>query len=124
MENGDNAALTATMFMGGKAIVSGVGLGHAPVACAQHGAVARGVDGAVLRADEAVRERWERMVAARLDDGDGGRLSGALLGVSALALCTTLGHLRVNIEYLKFKVVLVGWGALGGVDAGDEGGGW
>ena len=64
------------------------------------------------------------MVATRLDNGDGGWLSGALLGVSALALCTTLGHLQVNIEYLKFKVVLVNWGALGSVDAGDEGGRW
>ena len=82
------------------------------------------MNGAVFGADEAIRERWERIVAARLDDGDRGRLSGALLGVSTLALCTMLGHLRVNIEYLKFKVVLVNWGALGSVDAGDEGGGW
>ena len=93
MENGDNVALTAAMFVGGEAVISGVGLSHAPAACARHGAIARGVNGAVLRADEAVRERWERMVAVRLDDRDGGRLSGALLGVSALALCTTLGHL-------------------------------
>ena len=81
------------MFMGGEAVVSSMGLGHAPAACARHGAVAGGVNGAILGADEAVRKRWERMVAARLDDGDGGRLSGALLGVSTLALGATLGHL-------------------------------
>ena len=75
VENGDNAALTAAMFVGGEAVVSSMGLGHAPAACVRHGAIARGVNGAVLRTDEAVRERWERMVAARLDDGDGGRLS-------------------------------------------------
>ena len=72
MENGDNAALTAAMFVGGEAVVGSVGLGHAPAACAQHGAVVGGVNGAVLGADEAVRKRWERMVAVRLDDGDGG----------------------------------------------------
>ena len=80
------------------------------------------MDGAVLGADEAVGERWERIVAVRLDDGDGGWLTGALLGVSALALGTMLGHLRINIEYLKFKVVLIDWGALSGIDAGDESG--
>ena len=101
-----------------------MGLGHAPAACARHGAIARDVNGAVLRTDEAVRERWERMVAARLDDRDGGWLSGVLLGVSALVLCAMLGHLQVNIEYLKFEVVLIDWGALSGVDAGDEGGRW
>ena len=62
-------------------------------------------------------------MAASLDDGDGGQLTGALLRVSALAFCATLGHLRVNIEYLKFELVLVDWGTLGGKDAGDEGGG-
>ena len=81
------------------------------------------MDGAVFRADEAIRERWERIVAASLDDGDGGRLTGVLLGVSTLALCTTLGHLRVNIKYLKLEIVLVDWGTLGSMDAGDEGGG-
>ena len=64
MENRDDAALTAAMFVGGEAIVSSVGLGHAPAACARHGAVARGMNGGVLGTDEAVRERWERMVAA------------------------------------------------------------
>ena len=81
------------------------------------------MNGAVFGADEAVRERWERMVAARLDDGDGGRLSGALLGVSSLTLCATFGHLQVNIEYLKFEIVLIDWGALGSKNVGDEGGG-
>ena len=93
VENGDNTVLTATMFVRGEAVVGGVGLGHAPVACTRHRTVAGGVNGAVLRTDEAVRKGWERMVAARLDDGDGGRLSGALLGVSVLALGATLGHL-------------------------------
>ena len=93
MEDRDDATLTAAMFVGGEAVVSGVGLGHAPAACARYGTVAGGMDGAILGADEAVRERWERMVAARPDDGDGGRLSGALLGISTLALCATLGHL-------------------------------
>ena len=37
------------------------------------------MDGAIFRADKAVRERWERMVAARLDDGDGGQLGGVML---------------------------------------------
>ena len=124
MKDGDDATLTAAMLMGGETVVGSVGLGHAPAACARHGAVAGGVDGAILGADEAIGERWERMVAARLDDGDGGQLTGALLGVSALALGTTLGHLRVNIEYLKFEVVLVDWGALSSVDVGDEGGRW
>ena len=93
MEDGDDATLTAAMFMGGEAVVGGVGLGHAPAACVRHGTVVGGMDGAVLGADEAIGERWERMVAARLDDGDGGWLTGALLGVSMLALGTTLGHL-------------------------------
>ena len=109
MIDGDDAALTAAMFMGGEAIVGGVGLGHAPAACAQHGAVAGGVDGAILGADEAVREGWERILAARLDDGDGGQLGGVLLGVSLLALCTAFGHLQVNIGYLKLEVVLIDW---------------
>ena len=99
-----------------------MGLGHAPVVCVRHGAIARGVNGAILGTDEAIRERGERMVAARLDDRDGGRLSGALLGVSTLAFCAMLGHLQVNIEYLKFEVMLVDWGALSGIDAGDESG--
>ena len=64
------------------------------------------------------------MVAVRLDDGDRGRLHGTFLGVSTLMLGATLGHLQVNIEYLKFEVLLVDWGALGGVDMGDEGGRW
>ena len=124
MKNGDDATLTAAMFVGGEAVVGGVGLGHAPAACARHGTVAGGVDGAVFGADEAVGERQERIMAARLDDGDGGWLAGALLGVSALALGTTFGHLRVNIECLKLEVMFFDWGALSGVDAGDEGGGW
>ena len=33
------------------------------------------------------------------------------------------GDFRVNIEYLKFELVLVDWGTLGGVDARDEGSG-
>ena len=41
----------------------------------------------------------------------------------SLALCTTFGHLRVNIEYLKLEIVLIDWGALGSMDAGDKGGG-
>ena len=123
MENGDNATLTAAMFVGGEAVVGGVGLGHAPVACARHGAVARGVDRAVLGADKTIGERWERIVAASLDNGDRGRLTGVLLRVSALALCASFGHLRVNIEYLKLEVVLVNWRTLGGMDAGDKGGG-
>ena len=93
MENGDDATLTAVMLVGGEAIVGGVGLGHAPAACTRHGTITGGVDGAVFGTDEAVRERWERIVAARLNDGDGGWLTGALLGVSALALCAMLGHL-------------------------------
>ena len=123
MKNGDDATLTAAMLVGGETVVGGVGLGHAPAACARHGAVAGGVDGAVLGADEAIGERWERMVVARLDNGDGGWLTGALLGISALALGTTLGHLRVNVEYLKFEVVFFDWGALSGMDARDESGG-
>ena len=123
MEDGDDAALTAAVLVGGKTVVGGVGLGHAPAACARHGAVARGVDGAILGANEAVGERRERIMAVSLDDGDGGQLTGALLRVSALAFCATLGHLRVNIKYLKFELVLVDWGALSGVDAGDESGG-
>ena len=95
MENRDDAALTAAMLVRGETVVSGMRLGHAPAACARHRAVAGGVDGAVLRADEAIRERWERIVTASLDDGDGGRLAGVLLGVSALAFGTMLGHLRV-----------------------------
>ena len=63
MKDGDNAALTAAVLVGGETVVGSVGLGHAPAACAQHGAVAGGVDGAVLRADEAIGERWERIVA-------------------------------------------------------------
>ena len=106
MEDGDNAMLTTAMFVGGEAVVGSMGLGHTPAACMRHGAIARGVDRAVLGADEAVGERWERMVAARLDDGDGGRLAGALLGVPLLVLCAMFGHLRVNIEYLKFELVL------------------
>ena len=93
MEDRDNAALTAAMFVRGEAVVGGVGLGHAPAACVRHGTVMGGMNGAILGTDEAVSERWERMVAARLDDGDGGWLTGALLGVSMLALGTTLGHL-------------------------------
>ena len=120
MKDGDDAALTAAIFMGGEAVVGGVGLGHVPAACARHGTVMGGMDGTVLGTDEAIGERWERIVAARLDDGDRGRLTGALLGVSALALCATFGHLRVNIEYLKFEFVLVDWRTLGGMDAGDE----
>ena len=123
MEDGDDATLTTAMFVGGEAVVGSVRLGHAPAACTRHGAIMRGVNGAILGADEAIGERWERMVAARLDDGDGGRLSGALLGVPALALCAMLGHLQVNIKYLKFEVVLVNWGPLGSKNAGDEGGG-
>ena len=65
------------------------------------------MDGAIFRADKAVGERWERMVMVRLNDGDGGRLGGTLLGVSSLMLCATSGHLRVNIEYLKFEVMLI-----------------
>ena len=34
MENGDDATLTTAMLVGGEAIVSSVGLGHAPAACA------------------------------------------------------------------------------------------
>ena len=34
MENGDDAMLTAAMFVGGEAVVGGVGLGHAPTTCA------------------------------------------------------------------------------------------
>ena len=124
MEDRDDAALTAAVLVGGKTVVGGVGLGHAPAACARHGAVAGGVNRAILGADEAIGERWERMVAARLDDGDGGRLTGALLGISVLALCTAFGHLRVNIECLKLEVVLVDWGTLGGIDARDESGRW
>ena len=123
MEDGDDATLTTAVLVGGETVVGGVGLGHAPAACARHRTVAGGVDGAVLGTDEAIGERWERIVAARLDDGDGGWLTGALLGVSALALCATFGHLQVNIEYLKFELMLVDWGALGGMDAGDESGG-
>ena len=93
MENGDDATLTAAMFVGGEAVVGGVGLGHAPAACVRHGTVAGGMSGTILRADKAVGERRERMVVTSLDDGDGGRLSGTLLGVSALALCAALGHL-------------------------------
>ena len=81
------------------------------------------MDRAVLGADEAIGERQERMVVVRLGDVDGGRLTGAFLGVSTLALCTTFGYLRVNIEYLKLEIVLVDWGALGSMDAGDESGG-
>ena len=121
MENGDDTMLTAAMLMRGEAIVGSVGLGHAPAARAQHGAITGGMNGTVFRTDEAVRERWERMVMARLDDGDSGQLSGMLLGVSALALCAMFGHLRVNIEYLKLEVMLVDWRALSGVDAGNEG---
>ena len=33
VENGDNAALTAAMFVGGEAVIGGMGLGHAPAAC-------------------------------------------------------------------------------------------
>ena len=124
MKDGDDATLTAAMFVRGKAIVGGVGLGHAPAACTRHGTVAGGVNRAVLGTDEAIGERWERMVATRLDDGDGGQLTGALLGISALALCTAFGHLRVNIEHLKLEVMLVNWGTLGGIDARDESGGW
>ena len=123
MKDRDDAMLTTTMFVGGEAVVGGMGLGHAPAACARHGTVTGGMNGAILGADEAVRERWERMVVMRLDDGDGGWLSGALLGISALALCAMLGHLQVNIKYLKLEVVLVDWGTLGSIDAGDEGGG-
>ena len=123
MENGDDATLTTAMFVGGEAVVGGMGLGHAPAACTQHRTVVGGMSGAILGADKTVGERWERMVAARLDDGDRGRLSGALLGISVLALCTTLGHLQVNIKYLKLEVMFVNWGTLSGVDAGDEGGG-
>ena len=123
MEDGDDAVLTAAMLMRGEAVVRGARLGHVPAACARHGAIARGVDGAVLGADEAIRERRERIMAASLDDGDGGRLTGALLRVSALALCTMFGHLRVNIEHLKLEVMFVDWGALSGVDARDKGGG-
>ena len=93
MKDGDDATLTAAMLMGGEAVVCGVGLGHAPAACARHRTVAGSVDGAVLRADEAIGERWKRIVAARLNDGDRGRLTGTLLGVSTLALGATLGHL-------------------------------
>ena len=32
MEDGDNATLTAAMFVGGEAVVGSVGLGHAPAA--------------------------------------------------------------------------------------------
>ena len=34
VENEDNAMLTAAMLVGGEAVVGGVGLGHAPAACA------------------------------------------------------------------------------------------
>ena len=80
------------------------------------------MNGAILRTDEAVGERRERMVVARLDNGDWGQLGCALLGVSLLAFCATFGHLQVNIKYLKFELVLINWGSLSGVDAGDEGG--
>ena len=93
MEDGDDAALTAAMLVRGEAVVSGVRLGHAPAACARHGAVTGGVDGAVLRADEAIGEGREGMVTAGLDNGDGGWLSGALLGVPTLALGATFGYL-------------------------------
>ena len=93
MKNGDDATLTAAMFVGGEAVVGGVGLGHAPAACVRHGAVAGGMDRAVLGADKAVRKRWEGVVAAGLDNGDGGRLSGALLGVPALVFGATLSYL-------------------------------
>ena len=93
MEDGDDATLTAAMFVRGEAVVGSVGLGHAPSACVRHGTVAGGVDGAVLGADEAVGERWEGMVMAGLDNGDGGWLGGALLGVPTLALGATLGYL-------------------------------
>ena len=107
MEDGDDAALTTAVLVRGKAVVGGMGLGHAPAACTRHRAVAGGVERAVLGADEAIGERWERIMAASLDEGDRGRLTGALLRVSALAFCATPGHLRVNIEYLKFELVLV-----------------
>ena len=93
MINGDDAALTTAMLMRGEAVIGGVGLGHAPAACTRHGAVAGGVDGAVFRADEAIGEGWEGVVAAGLDNGDGGRLSGALLGVPALVFGATLSYL-------------------------------
>ena len=76
MEDGDDATLAAAVLVGGETIVGGMGLGHAPAACPRHGAVTRGVDGAILGANEAVGERQERIMAASLDDGDGGRLTG------------------------------------------------
>ena len=57
VEDGDDATLTAAVLVGSEAVVSGVGLGHAPVAGARHGAVAGGVERAILGADEAIRER-------------------------------------------------------------------
>ena len=82
------------------------------------------MDRAVFGANEAVGERRERMVAARLDDGDRGRLGSALLRISLLMFCAMLGHLQVNIKDLKLEVVLIDWGALSSVDAGDKGGRW
>ena len=93
MENGDNAALTAAMFVRGEAVVGGMGLGHAPVASVRHRTVTGGMNGAILRAEKAIGERWERMVVARLDDGDRGWLCGAFLGVSTFTLGAMLGHL-------------------------------
>ena len=93
MGDGDDATLTAAVLVGGEAVVGGVGLGHTPAACARHGTVAGGVDGAVLGADEAIGERRERMVTAGLDNGDGGWLGGVLLGVPSLVLGATLGYL-------------------------------
>ena len=93
VEDGDDATLTAAMFVGSEAVVGGVGLSHAPAACARHGAVTGSVDGTVFGADETVRERRERVVTAGLDNGDRSWLGGALLGVPTLALGATLGYL-------------------------------
>ena len=93
MENGDNATLTTAMFVGSEAIISAVRLGHTPAAGAQHRVITGGVNRAILRADEAIGERWERMVVARLDDRDGGWLGDALLGVPLLMFCAMFGHL-------------------------------
>ena len=71
MEDGDDAALTAAMLMRGEAVVSSMGLGHAPSAGVQYGTIVGGVNGAIFGADKAVRERWERMVTVRLDNGEG-----------------------------------------------------
>ena len=51
------------------------------------------MDGTVLRADEAVGKGREGMVTAGLDNGDGGWLSGVLLGIPMLTLGATFGYL-------------------------------